>query len=252
MAKPATIKIRLNSTAGNRALLRDQEERPHHDREDGREEIRYREAGACGIQGRQDQVRSPTIPDQGPCRWRGPFLLPSPPQFGGMTRTTLTLRLATPRLIWLRSLPCWRAAIRGFWGRIIRPLSWSRRCRSSRGRGPNCWPRAGISWRWTGAAWVGAGGYSLAAPGPRGGPLGAVAGRDGACAPCGHGPRAGAARHRARVMEEVLAASAREGAVRHDCLSTRTAVPFYAALGFRVIGEVEVPLAPGIAFRRCG
>lgn len=33
-----------------------------------------------------------------------------------------------------------------------------------------------------------------------------------------------------------------------DCFSTRTAVPFYAALGFRVLHEVEVTLRPGIAF----
>lgn len=32
------------------------------------------------------------------------------------------------------------------------------------------------------------------------------------------------------------------------CTSTRTAEPFYAALGFTRIGEVTVPLGPGIAF----
>ncbi len=44
-------------------------------------------------------------------------------------------------------------------------------------------------------------------------------------------------------------AQAREAGVRRlDCLSTRTAVPFYAALGFVVMGAVEVPLRPGIGF----
>jgi GNAT superfamily N-acetyltransferase len=33
-----------------------------------------------------------------------------------------------------------------------------------------------------------------------------------------------------------------------DCLSTRTAVPFYASQGFRPLHMVEVPLAPGIVF----
>ncbi len=36
------------------------------------------------------------------------------------------------------------------------------------------------------------------------------------------------------------------GLRRLDCLSTRTAVPFYRALGFEVIGPAEIPLAPGI------
>ena len=39
-----------------------------------------------------------------------------------------------------------------------------------------------------------------------------------------------------------------EGFVRFACLSTRTAVPFYASLGFRVLGEAEIALAPGIGF----
>ncbi|NUB46058.1 GNAT family N-acetyltransferase [Fertoebacter nigrum] len=48
----------------------------------------------------------------------------------------------------------------------------------------------------------------------------------------------------ARVLDQARAAGMR----RLDCLSTRTAVPFYAALGFRVLGPVEVPLRPGIGF----
>ena len=48
----------------------------------------------------------------------------------------------------------------------------------------------------------------------------------------------------ARVMRQAQEAGMRQ----LDCLSTRTAVPFYAALGFRVLGPVEVPLRPGIVF----
>ncbi|HEX9857045.1 MAG TPA: GNAT family N-acetyltransferase [Paracoccaceae bacterium] len=50
------------------------------------------------------------------------------------------------------------------------------------------------------------------------------------------------------LMEHVLAQARAAGILRLDCLATRTAVPFYAALGFRVLGTVEVPLRPGIGF----
>lgn len=50
------------------------------------------------------------------------------------------------------------------------------------------------------------------------------------------------------ILERVLAACAAEGVSRLDCLATRTAVPFYAAMGFKAIGPVDVPLAPGIVF----
>jgi GNAT superfamily N-acetyltransferase len=43
--------------------------------------------------------------------------------------------------------------------------------------------------------------------------------------------------------------AARTAGVRHlQCRSSRTAVPFYASFGFRELGAIEVPLAPGIAF----
>jgi GNAT superfamily N-acetyltransferase len=47
-----------------------------------------------------------------------------------------------------------------------------------------------------------------------------------------------------RVMQDA------RGAGMHwlNCLSTRTAVPFYASLGFRPLNEAEVTLAPGIVF----
>jgi len=46
------------------------------------------------------------------------------------------------------------------------------------------------------------------------------------------------------VMDDAAAAGIR----RLDCLSTRTAVPFYKALGFRALGPVEVQLRPAIVF----
>jgi GNAT superfamily N-acetyltransferase len=50
------------------------------------------------------------------------------------------------------------------------------------------------------------------------------------------------------LMAEVMRDAAAAGVRQLDCLSTRTAVPFYAALGFRVLYPTEVPLGPGIAF----
>jgi GNAT superfamily N-acetyltransferase len=47
-----------------------------------------------------------------------------------------------------------------------------------------------------------------------------------------------------RVMQDARAA----GMQWLDCLSTRTAVPFYQALGFRSLHGVDVPLAAGIIF----
>ncbi|MBA3910172.1 MAG: GNAT family N-acetyltransferase [Rhodobacter sp.] len=48
----------------------------------------------------------------------------------------------------------------------------------------------------------------------------------------------------AKVMQDAHA----EGMLWLDCLSTRTAVPFYTAMGFRVLFPIEVQLAPGISF----
>ena len=47
-----------------------------------------------------------------------------------------------------------------------------------------------------------------------------------------------------RCIEEATAAGLR----LLDCKATRTAVPFYAAMGFEVLGPMAVPLAPGILF----
>ncbi|MCU9848783.1 GNAT family N-acetyltransferase [Defluviimonas sp. WL0024] len=90
---------------------------------------------------------------------------------------------------------------------------------------------------------IGAGGWSRAAPG---------SGETG--------PGLGHVRHLvtdhrhlrrgiARAILERVFAEARAGGVRElDCLSTRTAVPFYAAVGFERLEEVTVALRPGIDF----
>jgi GNAT superfamily N-acetyltransferase len=50
------------------------------------------------------------------------------------------------------------------------------------------------------------------------------------------------------LMGRVMAQAAGAGVRRMDCLSTRTAVAFYASLGFTALGPVDVPLRPGIVF----
>jgi GNAT superfamily N-acetyltransferase len=50
------------------------------------------------------------------------------------------------------------------------------------------------------------------------------------------------------LMQVVLADARATGLVGLECLSSRTAQPFYESLGFRTIGPVSVPLRPGIAF----
>jgi GNAT superfamily N-acetyltransferase len=95
---------------------------------------------------------------------------------------------------------------------------------------------------------VGAGGYSLAAPGPRGGVAGvATAGlahiRHVATDP--QLTRRGVGR---LLMEAIFAAAKAEGVRRFECLSTLTAVSFYQAVGFGVDGPVSVPMAQGLQF----
>lgn len=52
-----------------------------------------------------------------------------------------------------------------------------------------------------------------------------------------------------RALMAHIFATARQAGIRHlQCQSTRTAVPFYAACGFRELGPIEVPLQPGISF----
>ncbi|MCA8880147.1 MAG: GNAT family N-acetyltransferase [Rhodobacteraceae bacterium] len=80
--------------------------------------------------------------------------------------------------------------------------------------------------------------------------------------PAGSGPRRGLVHirhfvtdHRRQrqgfaraVMARILVDAAAEGATEADCLSTRTAVPFYQAMGFALLGPVDVQLRPGIVF----
>ncbi len=50
------------------------------------------------------------------------------------------------------------------------------------------------------------------------------------------------------LMERVVTGARDAGLARLECQSTRTAVPFYRAMGFRVLGAITVPLRPGIEF----
>jgi GNAT superfamily N-acetyltransferase len=73
-------------------------------------------------------------------------------------------------------------------------------------------------------------------------------------------PRAGAIRHVVtdarrtrqgigrRLMERLFGHARGLGLTRLLCDATRTAVPFYRAMGFRVLGPIAVELRPGIVF----
>ncbi|MBS0565750.1 MAG: GNAT family N-acetyltransferase [Proteobacteria bacterium] len=50
------------------------------------------------------------------------------------------------------------------------------------------------------------------------------------------------------LMEAVLGDARAAGVSRMLCLATRTAVPFYRALGFEEVGPVLIGLRPGIEF----
>ncbi|MEM8824535.1 MAG: GNAT family N-acetyltransferase [Pseudomonadota bacterium] len=54
--------------------------------------------------------------------------------------------------------------------------------------------------------------------------------------------------HARAVLEAAMGQARAAGITLLECISTRTAVPFYRALGFQMQGEVTVPLAPGIDF----
>lgn len=76
----------------------------------------------------------------------------------------------------------------------------------------------------------------------------------------GRDPRVGHVRHvvtdhrRTRagigraLMQHIVNDARRAGMARLDCLSTRMAVPFYAACGFENLGPVTIDLRPGIEF----
>ena len=96
---------------------------------------------------------------------------------------------------------------------------------------------------------LGAGGWSTAAPGPsdqpEGQPASAAIGHVRHLATDPDALRRGVAR---AVMQAVFAAAREAGVTRMECLSTRSAVPFYAAMGFASIRSIDVPLRPGIVF----
>ncbi len=50
------------------------------------------------------------------------------------------------------------------------------------------------------------------------------------------------------LMTRIFAEAGAVGVTLLACQATRTAVPFYQAMGFSVLGPVEVPLRPGISF----
>jgi N-acetylglutamate synthase-like GNAT family acetyltransferase len=50
------------------------------------------------------------------------------------------------------------------------------------------------------------------------------------------------------ILGEVVVDCLRHGLRWLDCLSTRTAVPFYERLGFRMVQPMDVNLGPGIRF----
>lgn len=50
------------------------------------------------------------------------------------------------------------------------------------------------------------------------------------------------------LLRHIFADAAKADVNQFECCSTLTAVPFYASLGFRALGAVEIPLAPGIRF----
>lgn len=51
-----------------------------------------------------------------------------------------------------------------------------------------------------------------------------------------------------RLMEHTILHAHACGMRQLHCQSTRTAVPFYAAMGFVVQAEIDIPLRPGIHF----
>ena len=50
------------------------------------------------------------------------------------------------------------------------------------------------------------------------------------------------------LLEHIVTQAGRHGLGVFDCLATRTAVPFYRAMGFVELGAAEVALGAGIAF----
>ncbi|MDP4992609.1 GNAT family N-acetyltransferase [Marivita lacus] len=90
---------------------------------------------------------------------------------------------------------------------------------------------------------VGAGGWTMQAPGGRPGARG-----------IGHIRHVVTDHRRTRqgigrsLMEHIALHALASGMSQLHCQSTRTAVPFYEAMGFEARGDIVVPLRPGIDF----
>ena len=50
------------------------------------------------------------------------------------------------------------------------------------------------------------------------------------------------------LMQHSFAVAKASGVFELECWATRTAVPFYSAMGFVPQGEIDIPLRPGITF----
>ncbi|MEX0286109.1 MAG: GNAT family N-acetyltransferase [Paracoccaceae bacterium] len=50
------------------------------------------------------------------------------------------------------------------------------------------------------------------------------------------------------LLTQVFKVAAGQGVHCLHCQATRTAVPFYIAMGFETVGPIDVPLRPGISF----
>lgn len=90
---------------------------------------------------------------------------------------------------------------------------------------------------------VGAGGWTIAAPGD--GQIKRGVGHIRHVATDPDATRQGVGR---ALMAHIIDHTKNQGLRYLECLSTRTAVPFYEAMGFAVRAKVTVPLAPGIDF----
>ena len=95
-----------------------------------------------------------------------------------------------------------------------------------------------------GASLVGGGGWTRQAPGSRGGVQDAI-GHIRHFATDASSVRSGVG---TALMRRVLNSALTRGVFEMECLSTRTAVPFYERAGFVALDEVKVPLRPGISF----
>ncbi len=93
-------------------------------------------------------------------------------------------------------------------------------------------------------ALLGAGGWTFALPGQgRRGETGRANVRHVVTDP--DALRRGVAR---AIMQHSFKKARAAGATWMHCMATRTAVPFYTAVGFSIVGEMSVALGPGVEF----